>query len=325
MEVFKYMAKERFLLIKSWGYSLWADIEHVMVMYLAAQLTNRIPVVYWGMESMYSGAISLNSFELFFEPLSQYNIYDVVHPDYTYYPPIWNFSNVMIDDPDKLKWEYRDISSLMASNADVVVSDVFYHISEIMPFIHAAHPMYGMTAHQIYCKLYQTYLLPNPEIKKSIQKFINANSTFRDEKPIVCAHVRGNALVHEINQLYSANNFYAPAIWQFFNIYNARHLLLLTDSKSIVREYKSLYSMGDILIISNSKKIPFRGPVRQCNTNYPNKRHKGVELIRDTFEVIKDTYLATECDFFIGNGYSSFSNAVFRLKDWPKTNAKLIY
>lgn len=319
------MANGRFLLIKSWGYSLWADIEHVMVMYLAAQLTNRIPVVYWGMESMYSSSISLNSFELFFEPLSQYSIYDVVHPDNTYYPPIWNFSNVMIDDPDKLKWEYRDINSIMESNADVVVSDVSYPISALIPFIKQDHPMYGMTPHQIYSKLYQKYLIPKPEVKKMIQNFINKNSNFRDEKPIVCAHVRGNALVHEINQLYSANSFYAPAIWQYFNMYNARHLFLITDSKAIVKEYKKLYYTNDILIISNSKKIPFKGPVRQCNTNYPNKRHKGIELVKDTFEVLKDTYLATECDFFIGNGYSSLSNAVLRLKEWPETNIKLIY
>lgn len=319
------MAKERFLLIKSWGYSFWADIEHVMVMYLAAQLTNRIPVVYWGMESMYSTGISVNSFELFFEPLSEYNIYDVVHPDNTYYPPIWNFSNVMIDDPDKLKWEYRDIESMMTSDADVVVSDVSYHISALIPYIKPEHPMYGMTVHQMYSKLYQTHLSPKPEIKLKVQDFIHANSNFRDEKPLVCAHVRRNALVHEINQLYSANNFYTPAIWQFFNIYNARHLFLITDSNEIVKEYKGIYRSNDILIVSDSKKIPFKGPVRQCNTNYPNKRHKGVELVKDTFEVIKDTYLAMECDFFIGNGYSSLSNAVFRLKDWPETNIKLIY
>lgn len=325
MEVFKYMAKERFLLIKSWGYSLWADIEHVMAQVLAAELTNRIPVVYWGMDSMYSESINFNSYELYFESVSPYSIYDVVHPDFTYYPPVWNFSNVMIDDPDKLKWEYRDLNSMMTSNADVVVSDVYYHINAIIPWIRPEHSMYGKTAHQIYCQLYQSYLTPKPEIKKKIQEFINANPNFRDEKPIVCAHVRSNALVHEINQLYSANNFYAPNIWQYFNKYNARHLFLITDSKNIVKEYKSLYSSGDILILSNSKKIPFKGPVRQCNTNYPNKRHKGVELIKDTFEVIKDTYLATECDFFIGNGYSSLSNAVLRLKDWPETNIKLIY
>ncbi|MDF2941982.1 MAG: hypothetical protein K0S01_840 [Herbinix sp.] len=319
------MPKERYLLIKSWGYSLWADVEHVMGQILVAELTGRIPVIYWGMNSMYSEALNTNSFELFFEPISSYTINDVVHPDFTYYPPVWNFSNVMIDDPDKLKWKYRDLVSMMSSNADVVVSDVYYHMSAIIPWIKPSHPMYGISAHQIYRQLYQYYLIPRPEVKRKINEFINSNTNFRDEKPIVGAHVRGNALVHEINQLYSANNFYTPNIWQFFNKYNARHLFLITDSKRIEKEYMKLYGSNDILIVSDSKKKPFQGPVRQCNTNYPNKRHKGAELIKDTFEVIKDTYLAAECDFFIGNGYSCLSNTVLRLKDWPETNIKLLY
>jgi hypothetical protein len=318
------MSKQRFLLIKSWGYDLWADVEHVMGQLLAAELTGRIPVVYWGMESMYSESISTNAYELYFEPVSPYSIDDVVHPDSTYYPPVWNFRNVMSEDPDKLKWKHRDLGSMMASNADVVVSDVHYPITSIIPWIPAGHPMFSMTPHQIYRRLYERYLVTKPEVNKKVQEFINANPNFRDEKPIVGAHVRGNALVHEVNQLYSANNFYIPNIWQFFNKYSARHLFLITDSKHIEKEYKGLY-YNDVLIVSDSKKRPFRGPIRQCNTNYPNKRHKGVEQIKDTFEVLKDTYLALQCDFFVGNGYSSLSNTVLRLKNWPETNIKLLY
>lgn len=316
---------DRFLLIKSWGYSLWADIEHIMGQILAAELTGRTPVVHWGMESMYSASITTNAFELFFEPISAFTVNDVINPYFTYYPPVWNFSNILLEDPDKLKWQHRDIASMMGSPANVVVSDVHYHVNSIIPYIMPGHYLYGKTPHQIYRYLYDKYLKPRPEIGKKIMQFSDANPSFRDEKPIVAAHVRGNALVNEINQLYSANNYYAPNIWQFFNRYNSRHLLLLTDSNDIVREYTKLYAFNDVLIVSDSKKIPFRGPVRQCNSNYPNKRRKGAELIRDTLDILKDTYLAVQCDFFIGNGYSSLSNAVLRLKDWPETNIKLIY
>jgi hypothetical protein len=160
---------------------------------------------------------------------------------------------------------------------------------------------------------------------KRVANFKRANYAFRDEKPIVGIHVNGNALVNEGNQLYTNNDFYHPNIWQYFNKYNARHVFLITDSKRIVREYKRQYGFNDVLILSDSKKESFRGPVRQCNTDFPNKRRKGVELVRDTMDIIKDTYLALECDFFIGNGYSCLSNTVMRLKDWPETNIKLLY
>jgi len=319
------MARMRFLLIKSWGYSLWADIEHIMGQLLVSELTGRVPIVYWGMESMYSESLNTNSFELFFEPVSPYTVNDAVHPGFSYYPPVWNFNNVMLEDPDKLKWKDRDLKGMMASDADVIVSDVYYHINVIIPYIMPGNPLYGKTAHQLYRYLYDKYLKIKPEIKLAIQKFINTNPSYRDEKPIVGVHVRGNALVNEGNQLYSNNDFYHPNIWQYFHKYNARHVLLITDSKRIVKEYQRQYGANDVLILSDSKKRSFLGPVRQCNTNYPYKRLKGVELIKDTIEIIKDTYLVLQCDFFIGNGYSSLSNAVLRLKDWPDTNIKLLY
>lgn len=80
-----------------------------------------------------------------------------------------------------------------------------------------------------------------------------------------------------------------------------------------------------MLLYTDSKKRPLKERIPTYLQKYPNKRHKGVELIKDTIEVIKDTYLAAQCDFFIGNGYSSLSNTVLRLKDWPETNIKLLY
>jgi hypothetical protein len=319
------MSGQRFLLIKSWGYTLWADIEHVMCQLLVAEITDRIPVVYWGMDSMYSESIHTNAYELFFKPVSPVSIQDVVSPNYSYYPPVWNYSNVMSEDPDKLKWKHRDPASMITSNADVVVSDVHDPITSIVPWIPQTHPMFGKSPHQIYRYLYGTYFATKPEVDKKVQRFIHTHPYFRDEKPIIAAHVRGKALVHEANQLYSANDYYHPNIWRFFTNYGARHLFLITDSKSIEKEYKKLYTFNDVLIVSDSKKHLFHGPIRQCNTNYPNKRHKGVELIQDTLDVIKDTYLAVQCDFFIGNGYSSLSNTVLRLKDWPESNIKLLY
>ena len=316
----------RFLLIKAWGYSFWADIEHVMGQLLLAELTGRVPIVHWGMESMYSTSMNTDAFTLFFEPVSPYTVNDAINPNFSYYPPIWNFNNVLLEDPDKLKWKNRELPGMISSSADVVVSDVYYHVTAIMPYINSHHHhLYGKSAHQLYRYLYDRYLVIKAPVKEKVQKFINTHTVFRDEKPIVGVHVRKNALVNEGNQLYSNNDFYHPNIWQYFHKYNARHIFLLTDSKQIVKEYRGQYGFNDVLIVSDSRKKSFQGPVRQCNTNYPNRRAKGSELVKDTMDILKDTYLALQCDFFIGNGYSSLSNAVMRLKDWPETNIKLLY
>ena len=323
--IWRCVIQMRFLLIKSWGYSFWADVEHVVGQLLIAEMTDRTPVVYWGMESMYSESLSANSFNLFFEPVSEYSVNDAIHPGFTYDPPVWNFNNVLLADPDKLKWKGRSLDDMMESNADVLVSDVYQDISAIIPRIPRGHALYGKSAHALCRYLYDKYLKVRPKVGKKVQKYINTHPEFRDEKPIVGVHVCGNALVNEGNQLYTNNDFYHPNIWQYFHKYNARHVFLITDSRRIVREYRKQYGFNGVLILSDSRKQGFRGPVRQCDTNYPNMRRKGPELIKDTMDILKDTYLALQCDFFIGNGYSSLSRAVQRLRDWPESNIKLLY
>lgn len=319
------MSTNRFLLIKALGNSLWGEVDHVMCQILAAELTNRIPVVYWGMESLYSGSLTTNGYELFFEPVSEYTFHDMARREYTYYPPVWKVENVLAEDTDRLRMENRDLKSMMKSDVNVVVSDIYYPIRALLPWIKSDHWAYGKTPHQIYRRLFDTYLKLKPEITKEIKKFTNTNPNFRDEKPIIGVHVKGSAIVNEVAQLYDLNEFYKPNIWQFIVRYNARHLFVITDSNKIFNQYKKLYGKNDMLIYTDSKKVPLKERIATCLLDYPNKRHKGVELVKDTIEIIKDTYLAAQCDFFIGNGYSNLSNTVMRLRDWPDTNIKLLY
>ena len=319
------MSTNRFLLIKALGHSIWSDVDHAICQIYAAELTGRTPVVYWGMESMYSTSLSTNSFETFFEPVSEFTVEDAIRPEYSYYPPVWKYANVMADDTDKLKMEYRDLKGMMNSDANVVVSDVYYPIRAMMPWATSSHWSFGMTPCQIYRRLFEQYLKLKPEIKKEIQKFVNTNPNFRDERPILGIHVRGDAIVNEVAQLYDLNELYKPHVWDFIVKYNIRHLFVITDSKKIFRQYKKLYGKNGLMIYPDSKKAPFQARIPTCLQDYPNKRHKGVELQKDTIEIIKDTYLAAQCDFFIGNGYSNLSNTVMRLKDWPDMNIKLLY
>ena len=175
------MSTNRFLLIKALGNSLWGEVDHVMCQILAAELTNRIPVVYWGMESLYSGSLTTNGYELFFEPVSEYTFHDMARREYTYYPPVWKVENVLAEDTDRLRMENRDLKSMMKSDANVVVSDIYYPIRALLPWIKSDHWAYGKTPHQIYRRLFDTYLKLKPEITKEIKKFTNTNPNFRDE------------------------------------------------------------------------------------------------------------------------------------------------
>jgi len=307
------------------GKSIWTDVDHVICQLLAAELTNRIPVVYWGMESLYSESIATNAYEFFFEPVSSFTVHDIVRPGYSFYPPTWNPEKILAEDSDRFKMEYRDLKSLMKSDANIVVSDIYYPLSSILAWTNRSHWSFGKTPYQVYRYLFDKYLKPKPEVIREIKKYINTTPDFRDEKPILGIHCRSNAIVNEVAQLYDLNELYKPFVWEYIVRYNIRHIFLITDSNKILKEYKKLYDVNGMLLYTDSKKRPLKERIPTYLLDYPNKRHKGVELIKDTIEVIKDTYLAAQCDFFIGNGYSNLSNTVMRLKDWPETNIKLLY
>lgn len=309
------MPNERFMLIKSWGCGFWSDVDHVMGQLLAAELTNRIPVIYWGTNSLYAESFKTNAFELYFEPVSSYSIYDVINPEYTYYPPVWKFDNVMIEDLDKIAWKYRNLGEMMFSDANVVVSDVHYFIRPIISFITKDHWAYGMTAHQIYRGLFEKYIKLKPDIEQEIQEFYD--DKLKDEGPLLGVHIRGGDKVREVENLSHLNKQYHNKISGLISKYRIQKILLLTDCEEILNDFLKLY--GSMVTYTECR----RG-LKNATDNAPHlqdytfKRRKGIEII-------KDTYLASKCDFFIGNGYSNVSYTVKRLKDWPEENIILFY
>ncbi len=309
------MATDRFLLIKSWGCGFWSDVDHVMGQLLAAELMDRIPVVYWGTNSLYSEAFRGNAYDLYFEPVSNYTIEELAQPGFTYFPPIWNSNNLAVEDLDKVAWAYRNLGDMMNSEANVVVSDVHYFIRPILRYIPQSHWAYGMTAHQIYRCLFDKYIRLKPDIQEEVQQFYD--EFMKNEKPLLGVHIRGGDKVKEVENLSHLNRKYHQTIQSFIARHKIKKILVLTDCQEILDDFQRRY--GKMVIFTDCK----RGQINDTEnaphlTSYSERRRKGIEII-------KDTYLASMCDFFIGNGYSNVSYTVKRLKDWPDSNIVLFY
>jgi hypothetical protein len=309
------MPKDRFLLIKSWGCGFWSDVDHVMGQLLVAELTNRIPVVYWGPNSLYSKSFKSNAFDLYFEPVSEYSIEDLNWPGYTFYPLVWNSRNIMVEDLDKIAWTQRNLGDMMSSNASIVVSDVHYFVKPMINYIPKDHYAYGMTPHQIYRYLFDKYLKLKPDINNEIQEFYEAY--LEGQGPLLGVHIRGGDKVREVENLARLNKRYYTEINRYIQKYGIKKILLLTDCKDIIKKFKKLY--GSMLVFTDCRRSELNDTKNAAHLqSYQDKRRKGIEII-------KDTYLASMCDFFIGNGYSNVSYAVKRLKDWPNDHIKLFY
>ncbi|HVJ48137.1 O-fucosyltransferase family protein [Desulfitobacterium sp.] len=344
------MPNDRFLLIKAWSYILWEDVKHVLGQLLIAELTDRIPVVYWPTHCLHNGFVYTNGFELYFEPISNYTIFDIVKPEYTYYPPVWDHDNLLVEDQSKETWIYRNIGEIMSSNANVVVSDVYFDVYKLIPFIKKSHSAYGMTVQQIYRYLFNKYIKIKQDINIEIEGFYN--SWLKDDRPVLAVHVRrvdkdqvfdldnykknnfkGSTQSYSENQKNSMgkhvkiyklrkkrkalepNKIYHEEISKYIEKYNVKKIFLLTDCEETLKEYQQKY--GSMVVSTECKRIPIDGEASYME-NPMVKRRRGIEII-------KDTYLAAKCDFFIGNDFSSLSHAVTNIQEWPNNNIRLLY
>ena len=331
------------------------DVHQLLEQLLVAEISNRIPVVYWGTNCLYNGAIHNNAFDLYFDAVSHYTIEDLMNPEYTFYPPVWEYDNLMADDPDRSTLIYRNMGDYLESDANVVVCDTYSHIHQIIPSLCENNPAYGMNAIQVYRFLMRNKLKIKDDIKAEIQQFYEKH--LQNERPTLAVHVRGDfsidhsALIRELNRIFHSefykiqrsdqinandtvklheialikrikqsqkpNKDYHKEILRFLGKYNIKKIFLTTDSEEVLEEYKKLY--GDMLVTTDcSRMSQFTKEKFHYLDTHLTRRRKGMEIL-------KDTYLASMCDFFLGNGYSNFSHAVTRLKDWSETNIKLLY
>ncbi|WP_313562003.1 O-fucosyltransferase family protein [Ruminiclostridium cellobioparum] len=344
------MSKDRFLLIKAWSYVLWGDIDHVLGHLLIAEITDRIPVVYWPTHCLNNGFVQTNGFELYFEPINSYSIFDLAHPQYTYYPPIWDSDNLLVDDNTKDTWTFRNVGDILGSKANVVVGDVYYNVYELIPFIKKNHAAYGMSVEQVYHYLFNKYIRIKPDINMEIQGFYN--SWLKDGHPALAVHVRrvNEELVFDTrdadkfdnqywNKVYTKvkkesdridekvvkylkkgkhkepNKAYHRDIQKLIEKYNIKRIFLLTDCQETLKEYIRIY--GSRIVYTDCKRLSADQELTYME-NPMVKRRRGIE-------VVKDAYIAAKCDFFIGNDFSHLSHAVTRMKDWPSRNMKLLY
>jgi hypothetical protein len=80
----------------------------------------------------------------------------------------------------------------------------------------------------------------------------------------------------------------------------------------VLEQYKEYY--GNILIYTDCARDDV-SPIHY--RVFSDKKRKGIEII-------KDTYLACKCDYFVGTEHSNVSCAISRLKVWEKDHIKLL-
>jgi len=298
--------KPGYLLIKAWGFGFWSDIDHVLGQLLLSEITGRIPVVHWGENSRFRDSGTSNAFECFFEPVSRCSIEDLQSPSMSYYPQKWTEKNLKAGEVDKWEGEYSRIAGLylLGRDEDVVVSDFHTLIRDLVPWIPPGHALHGKSIQGLYRFLVAKYLKLKPGLSREIDAFASAHL---QGKNMLAVHVRGSDKVIEVDRksLENINKSYKGAIEEYLSEHRDAEIFLITDSLSVLDEYKKRY--GDRLVYTDCARS-------SDDTGVHFMTHPSREKMAR--EVIMDVYLAASCDHFIGNGRSNVSTSVLHLRNW---------
>ncbi len=302
---------DRFILIKAWGYGFWADVDHVIGQLMFAEMTNRIPIVHWGENSLFRGRDVDEAFSQFFEPVSPYEAETLTGNNYTFYPPKWSEKNLLDNDVAKWSGAYSRITGMHLLNRDetVLVSDYFTSVRDLVPWLKPAHPLYGQDVEQICRYLFGKYIRLKPHLTEAVDQFWSKNLHGRKT---LAVHVRGSDKEVEVPDLEALNKTYQTRITTYFEQHPDASLFLLTDSSRVLHEYQQRY--GARLVSSPCQRT-------DSNTGLHYQKNDRPEALAN--EVIVDAYLAARCDAFIGNGFSNVSQTIMHLKNWAAGQAFL--
>lgn len=293
---------ERFLLIKSWGFGFWADMVQVLGSLLLAEITGRIPLVYWGTDSRFSDKSERDAFTHYFEPVSTATLQQLVRmPKPGFFPPRWNAGN--LTQTGVPKWEGKGSRAgavyFLNRPETIAVSDFHIGVVNIMPWIPASHPMHGKPLEEIYLYLTAKYLRPHPDIVAACDAFFAAHLA---KGPYIALHMRGSDKAIEDLELDATNRMLLQALdasdpsWPIF---------LMTEDAQCLARMRAAY--GSRIIATDCQRTDTTEGVHYLPT---------VDPVRAGREVMIDTWLALRADRFIGNARSNVSAMIAVMKDW---------
>jgi hypothetical protein len=301
----------KYLLIKAWGHGFWSDMDHVMGQLLVAEMTGRTPVVSWGNNSLFGNGQAANAFELYFEPVSQVTMDDLGTDTLSYFPPKWNKDNLQESTNNQWSGPHSRQCGItfLGRHEDVVVSDFHTPVVRLIPWIDASSPYAGMSWMAIYRTLFAKYLHLKPTVAKAVDAYYDRH--LKGHRWLA-VHIRGSDKITEQRDLADLNASYHPLIEQYLAADPALKIFLLTDSTTYLAEFGERY--GDRVHSIDAQRS-------DSNQGVHLQGHSGQEIGN---AVLLDCYLATRCDYFIGNGGSNVSAAIGSLKDWEPESFHLL-
>jgi protein O-GlcNAc transferase len=300
---------QRYLVIKSWGSGFWSDVSHVLGALLLAEITERIPVVHWGKNSLFSEGSDEDAFRFYFQPASNVTLADLASlKQPTFFPPKWNAANLAQDNIMKWNGPWSRMAALffLARSETIAVSDFYIGAVNVASWIPGWHPLHGRTLDEIYRYLVDKFLHPQSAVQTAAEHFVCSRL---NSGPFVAIHIRGSDKMAE-NQ--SARAVHRDSLSALNTIDPTWPIFLLTDDARWKAQFEAMY--GKRVHTTNCQR-----------TNSSTGVHflPSIDRVKAGQEVMIDTYVALRANRFIGDGKSNVSAMVSLMKEWQPGDCTL--
>jgi hypothetical protein len=300
-------ATTRYLVIREWGFGFWSDISHVLGSLLLAEATGRVPVIWWGADSLFSDGGDHDAFQLYFQPVSDVAPQDL--PDADFFPPRWNKANLKKNGISKWEGKGSRAGAVYFLNRPeiVAVSDFYIGVANVMPWLPGAHPMHGQPLEAVYRYLAGRYLRPRADIVAACDTIFDAQLA---GAPFVAVHLRGSDKLLEDRNAQAVNQAILSLLREEDPSWR---ILVLTDDERCLAMARNAFR--DRVVATSCQ----RSHVDEGVHYLPTTDH-----VRAGREVMVDSYLALRASRFIGNGLSNVSAMIGVLKNWPSGSCNLL-
>ena len=307
------MKRKRFLIIRAYPAGMCSCLMHIVNGLLYAELTERIPIVFWGERSLYyentdeieNNRLN-NSFEYYFKPLSNYNIEDVIGKGYSYFPSHWRDSNLFDDTVSSSSIPLPCALSFPGNKADVLVSTSLQRIEDLMKIISLDNCLRALSKEQLWYHFYTKYIYLKENIRQIIDEFYWDNM---EGMNVLGLHIRKTDKKSE--QAIPYDSKFIKAVDSYLSSFNDAKIFIATDCAKTLEKFKKIYT--EKIIYTNSIRSNNSSPV---HSTIGNNRLKGKQILTDV-------YLLTKCDHFIGSLSSNIAYVVlFMLIDPMRSKKK---
>lgn len=320
-----------YVLIRGWGTGFWAEVFHAANNLAFAEITGRIPFVYWGEEVRYRGAACTNAWEQFFEPVAPIDLAELERAGAGVFPRSWTPETLFSSEPYRHIGAFAGnplgIGALSALNRPepLVVADGFVDISDVLAWTPAAHRWASLPKIDVFREIFSARF----RLKPAVSEAISALASRLFSGPMIAVHARSQSQGKNneaLEGLAVTMELHFAQTDRWLDADRRARLFLLTDSESAVAAFRERYGPARIVTLDRARVSKEQDSY--AGLGLPRVSDVGFDMGIDGYslglEVLTDAYLAARCDRFIGDGASAVSCAILNLKRWPDEDVFLI-